>query len=80
MNLGATVVERIEASGRPGINNMKRRAANAKTRKKIDWAVEVRKHKARLNALTDAERQELFEEGLALIHGAVKAERHARSR
>ena len=59
---------------------MKKQTSKAKIRNKANWAVEVRKHKQQLNALTDTERQELFEEGLAMIYGRAKTERHARSR
>ena len=62
------------------MKNIKIRTTKPNPSKRIDWAVEVRKHKPQLNTLTDAERQELFEEGLAMIQGTMKTERHARSR
>lgn len=49
---------------------MKRAALKKKTSSNVDWATEVRKYKPQLNALTDAQRQELLEEGLRLIYGS----------
>lgn len=59
---------------------MKKEAVKTKALKQIDLAAEVRKHKRRLNALTESERQELIESGLALIHNRVKTRRNVSGR
>jgi len=51
-----------------------------KSSRKTDWAAEVRKHKPRLNALSDAERDRLLEKGMAMIYGVKPAEADARGR
>ena len=59
---------------------MKKNSPQKKSSRKTDWAVEVRKHKPRLNALSDAERDRLLEKGMAMIYGVKPAEADARGR
>ena len=45
---------------------------------KLNWAVEVRKFKPQLNALTSKERQKLLRDALADIDGTGAAASHVR--
>ena len=55
---------------------MKTKRTKAKTQKKTDWVSVIRKHKPAMNALTDAERQELMAKGLNLIYGMDRSKAH----
>jgi hypothetical protein len=57
---------------------MRKKAGKSKLTTQVDWAVEVRKQKPLLNALSEEQRQALLAEGLTAIRGARKpnARRH----